>query len=238
MVIVQRDYKQAEAVVVAYEAQDVQLQRLFEEMFGLSNEECEKRGLDIHKLTASSMFGIPTDKVTKAQRAIGKRVRHAVNYSMGPRTLSDQLGVSLAEAKNILSKYLAVNPLIRVWQEDIKRQLKDNGRVLTNLHGRKHKFLDRWGDSLFRSAYSFIPQSTVGDHLNISYVDFYNKYGKDFCLLLQLHDAMYVGCKEDEVEQVSAAMNECMIRPLTSSHGKEFYIDTDCVVSKFWGDME
>jgi DNA polymerase I-like protein with 3'-5' exonuclease and polymerase domains len=97
--------------------------------------------------------------------------------------------------------------------------------------------MERWGDDLFRSAYSYIPQSTVGDLLNTALVRLYNKYGEEATISLQLHDAIYIICKEDEVEDWMEKMRACMMIPLTCN-GEEFKIDVDFAVGKSWGEME
>ena len=103
--------------------------------------------------------------------------------------------------------------------------------------GRKRIFTDRWGDSLFRSAYAFIPQSTVGDLLNESIVKFYNNYGKEYLIAKQLHDAIYVYVKEKDIEDCVAKLRESMIRPIKVNH-EMMTIDVDFKVGPNWKDME
>jgi DNA polymerase-1 len=236
--LVQADYVQAEAVVVAYLSGDQVLMRLFEESYGMSSEEKKAKGYDIHRLTASMMFNVPIEQVTKQMRDIGKRLRHAVSYSAGPNVVAVNIGITEAEAKALLNKYHLTYPMLRLWQKRVTDQLAKD-MTLTNLWGRKHRFFDRWGDSLFRSAYSFIPQSSVGDLLNLAMTDFYNQYccDKDISLYLQLHDAMYVQCPEERVNEVMGKMRKCMAIPVPYEHG-EFLIDIDFKVGKSWGALD
>lgn len=99
-------------------------------------------------------------------------------------------------------------------------------------------FLERWGDQLFRSAYSYIPQSTVGDLLNLALVRLYEKYGEEMNIIIQLHDAIYVEVKESEVQSTVDKMRECMLIPLQSPYGEEYTIDVDFSVGPSWGEME
>ena len=232
--IVQADYSQAEAVIVAYLIGDRRMQTIFEKSYGLPRE--EKKQYDIHKFTASDLFVIPFEEVTKDQRRIGKTLRHATNYSAGPGVLATRLGISLKDAKVLIELYHKKNPLLRLWYQRIQDELRQT-RTLTNLFGRKHKFHGFWGDSLFRSAYSYKPQSTVGDLLNKALVRFYNKYGKDVVILLQLHDAFYTACKEDEVPDVKKAMKECMQIPIPYGD-RQILIDVDFKVGDYWGTLE
>jgi len=235
--ITRGDYKQAEAVVVAYEIRDILLITLFKESFGLSVNECNARNLDVHKLTAATNFNIPITAVLPAQRTIGKTIRHATNYSAGPGVLAAKLDISIQAAKKLLQRFHDTCPQLRLWHGKIRQQLGLN-RVLVNLLGRKHTFLDRWGDNLYRSSYSYIPQSTVGDLLNQSLVRFYNAYGTDIAILLQLHDAIYNMHRVDEAKHVRIAMREKMLYPLTSSYGEEYTIDIDFGIGDSWGELE
>jgi uracil-DNA glycosylase family 4 len=232
--IVQADYSQAEAVVVAYLTGDRILQNLFETSFGKTKE--EKKKYDVHKFTANLMFGIPYDQITDLQRKVGKTLRHATNYSAGPVVLATRLGISVKEARTLIEVYHKKNPLLRIWYQRIQDELR-NTKTLTNLFGRKHRFLSIWGDQLFRSAYSYIPQSTVGDLLNRALVDFYEKYGEEYDLYLQLHDALYVICQEDKVDEVISLLKECMLIKIPYRDGC-IQIDVDFKVSNAWHEED
>jgi uracil-DNA glycosylase family 4 len=255
-VFVQADYKQAEAVVVAYLIGDKKLQNLFKASFGLSDAECKKRNLDVHKITAATMAGfrvdfvqgsdglqvIFSDEVSGEMRRVGKTIRHAKNYSAGPGVLARKLGIHLSKAKELMQTYDAANPELYAWQKSVVKELA-NTRILTNLFNRQHKFLDRWGDDLFRSSYSFIPQSSVGDLLNKALVVLYREYAHEVDIMLQLHDAIYIAVNDNEaaIERGKEILKHCMIdrvQPLDCKNGEgEFYIDIDYKVGKYWGDL-
>lgn len=226
-VILRGDYVQAEAVVVIYLINDQRLK------MAIINHE------DMHILSASLMFGVPYEEVTKDQRTIGKLIRHASNYSAGPAVLAKALRCELAEAKQLLELYHRMCPMLRIWHESIKEELTRNNRTLVNLLGRKHRFLERWGDGLFRSAFSYKPQSTVGDLLNFSLCDFYYKYGSEMDILLQLHDAFYIQVPDNSegVQTGMARMRECMIKPIIINN-EEMVIDVDFAVGPSWGELK
>ena len=234
-VIVRGDYVQAEAVVVAFLSGDHVLMKMFRESFGMPPS-LRKIKHDIHRYTASVMYGIPMDKVTKEQRQIGKILRHACNYAAGPATVAKQLNIDLREAKPLLDLYYSKNHALVAWHKRIQEQLRRD-RTLVTPFGRKRRFLGRWGEELFRQAYNFIPQSTVAELLNRALADFYYCYGDKYNILLQLHDAMYVECPEDEAMEVVRLMRRTMIRPITIGQ-ETFYIDVDFQVGKTWGEME
>jgi DNA polymerase-1 len=235
--ILQADYIQAEAVVVAYLIRDEVLMKMFKDSFGLSREERKEKNYDLHKMTAAQMFGLDINEVTPEQRRKGKTLRHASNYSAGPAVVANQLDCNLTDAKALLQQYHNSCPQLKLWHREIEKELY-RSRTLTNLLGRKHKFTDRWGESLFRSAYSYIPQSTVGDLLNTALVRLYNRYGSELLIGLQLHDAIYTFPKNDEesILQAKEWMEECMLMPLRAQ-GEEFYIDVDFSLGMNWKQM-
>lgn len=234
-IFVEADMKQAEAVIVAHLIGDVRLQHFFKKGFEATPEEAGK--YDIHKMTASLMFGIDYNEVTPEIRRIGKTLRHAVSYGAGPNVVADQLAIELKDAKHLIDLYHKANPLLRVWYQSIQNELKTT-RCLTTPMGRKHRFLEMWGDGLFRSAYSFKPQSTVGDFLNQSMRILYDKYGDEIDIMLQLHDAIYVQCEDNReaVQRTKEMMSECMVRPIKIGF-EEFVIGIDFVTGYHWGDL-
>jgi uracil-DNA glycosylase family 4 len=234
-VFLQADYKQAEAVVVAYLTGDSRLKRMFSASYGKSNAFCKEHHYDVHKHTAAVMFRKEVQSISPEERTIGKTIRHAVSYSAGPAVLSARLDISLKDAKLLLQTYHNANPHLQIWQLRIQEELRQT-RTLTNLLGRRHYFLSRWGDDLFRSAYSFMPQSTVGDLLNSAMVKTYKDYS-EVDIILQLHDAIYCFVPEDDILHYAKILKEAMTIPLQYK-GEEFFIDVDFSVGKSWGEME
>lgn len=135
--------------------------------------------------------------------------------------------------------YHRANPALRIWYGAIQEELKRT-KTLVNLLGRKHRFLDRWGDSLFRSAYSYIPQSTIGDLLNTALRRLYDallKIDWEIIILLQLHDAIYVMVKDEDVHRTVRLMRSCMLYEL-SYLNETFMIDCDFTLKTSWAEGE
>lgn len=233
---VRGDYCQAEAVVVAYIINDQKLISLFKHSFGLRRTDRTALNLDVHKLTGAQMFGISVDQVTDDIRRIGKTLRHATNYSAGPNVVSSRVGCNMQEAKKLLEMFFNMCPQLRLWHNSIQQSLRTS-KILINLFGRKHWFLDRYSDALFRSAYSYNPQSTVGDLLNRALCDHYYQHGEWITLAFQLHDAMYDLVPDNLVPRTIDSMRRNMIRPIFYKD-QEFYIDVDFAVGKSWGELE
>lgn len=234
-VLLEADYVQAEAVVVAYLSLDMALMKMFKESFGMSPSE-RKKDYDVHRYTASIMYEIDIDDVTSEQRSIGKTLRHAGNYAAGPGVVADKLNITMQQAKPLLKKYFDKNPMLVLWHKRIQEELR-RSRTLVNLFGRSHLFLDRWGEALFRRAYSYIPQTSVGDLLNSSLRDFYEKYGDKYKIYLQLHDAIYLRIPKREVDTVIPLLRNRMIKEIPV--GQEIMkIDVDFKMGPNWGEMK
>lgn len=194
MVFVKGDLSQAENRVVAWLARGV-MKRAFE------------RGDDVHVLTATML---------RVDRSIAKVVNHASNYGMGPGQLAALLGSNMADARKYLEQYHVAYPEVHEWHESIRKQLAKN-RTLTTPIGRVRKFLGRWGNELFRAAYSFIPQSVVADVLNLGLLKLWlmlKEHVPSAHPVLQVHDEVVVECFPEDVGTVTRLMHECIEYPL------------------------
>lgn len=127
---------------------------------------------DEHRRAAALIFHTTPDAVTKDQRYLGKRARHAGNYGMRGRKLSEELlkeGYVLTpeECDRFINQVIDQDtPEVRDWQR-ATRQLVLRHRMLANSWGRTWDFTyARLSDDLFREAYAVIPQSEVVDLLN------------------------------------------------------------------------
>ena len=202
-VIVETDMSQAEARIVALLANDKYLLHLF------------ATGVDVHRVTASWFFGVPSEKISPEQRFIGKTGRHAGHYDMGKRRLMEivntdakkyHINVNLSEYKagQILETFHKQSPNIRgVFHEEIQRALQDNQATLVNPYGRRRQFYDRWGRELFKEAYAQLPQSTVPDHLRRAGIRARRRIteaGIDARFVVEAHDALVAIVREGDVD--------------------------------------
>ncbi len=191
------DLEQAENRIVAYIAPEPVMIEAFE------------NGIDIHSRTASLIFNKPIEEVTneigkcpicnnpetcghKGDRFWGKKSNHSFNYGLGPYKFAESIGVSNRIGRQIREAYLSKYPgITRFWQR-IQETLR-RGRILENLYGSKRLFMNRWGQELFREAYSYIPQSTVADIINdrgLIHIYYNQDKYKEVELLNQVHDSI------------------------------------------------
>ena len=219
---VEVDKRQAEWVVVAYLTGDANMLEAIEKGIDVHthtaslmfNVDYDTIGQD-HKLIKNLTDGGTIEsirssilEITKARRdsgkqwprsmslrQCGKKSNHGLNYDEGYNGFAMINEIDQAEAKRIVNMYHTIYPGIRIWYESIKRQLGKD-RILTNCFGRSVRFLGAWGDDLFKSAYSMLPQSTVVDGLNQGMERIYEDEelcgvnGANADILAQVHDSV------------------------------------------------
>ena len=207
------DMSQAEARIVALLANAADLLKLFDS------------GIDVHKTTASWVYGVAYNKITSTQRQVCKHVRHAGNYGQGPRGLVDllavkskqlhvDLNISEYRARQILTIFHRYTPNIQaVFHEEIKKALNTNNRTLINPYGRPRQLLGRWGDELFREAFAQIPQSTVPDHLRMAAMRAKIRM-PEIEYRVESHDAVTWSCKIELFNQAAKILKEEIEKPI------------------------
>jgi DNA polymerase-1 len=203
MCFVKGDLSQAENRVVAWLTDGI-MKKAFQ------------RGDDVHSLAAAMLFGGRMQDYPKGshERNVAKTCVHAANYGSGPGQVAALLHCPQAEARKLLEKYHESFPEVRRWQERIRSSLAKNRTLVTPL-GRKRQFLGRWGDELFRSAYAFIPQSTVADYLNLGLLRLWLKlFPLNAWPVLQVHDEVVVECPVGQEQQVEQIMRDCLEIPI------------------------
>ena len=208
---IQLDLAQAENRTVAYIAGEARLINAFE------------NNMDVHRQTAGLIFGKDTDDVsdesgssligdgTHSERFWGKKANHAINYGLTYKGFALDNEIPEKEAKLIIEAVHYIYPGIRQWQASIRDKLAAD-RILTTPFGRSRKFYEPWGQKLWRSAYSFIPQSVVAYIINrygICFVYYHEKFFKDFELLNQVHDSIVIQYELDR--SVRTLANELLI---------------------------
>ena len=176
---------------------------------------------------------------TMSIRQAGKKANHGLNYGLGYKTFALYNEMEERDAKEIVRRYHEdAYPGIRQWHEKIKRQLAED-KTLTNCFGRKRKFIDAWGMELWLDAYSFIPQSTVVDMVNIGMTNAFDDKSLDFQLLAQVHDSILIQVPPEWEKAAQDCKKIALdyMMPTIQYGAREFQIPTDVKVGYDWSNM-
>lgn len=266
-VLVEVDKRQAEWVVVAYFSNDANMIQAIQQgvdvhsytasrMFDLPIEIViyenkvighETSGENVHKLRMDDevlrKLYTPKWPRTMSLRQCGKKSNHGLNYDEGFMNFAMLNEMEPGEAKKVVAMYHEIYPGIRKSYEVIKRQLQKD-RTLSNCFGRKVRFMGEWGNDLWKSSYSMIPQSTVVDSLNQGMVRIYNDtwitQTLNVDILAQVHDSilmqvpMKVAKDRNKFDSFLHKVYD-YTSPTLSYNGNDFKIATDAKVGMNWG---
>ncbi len=235
-VLLVRDYAQAEVWIVAYLAR-------CQKLIDLLNDP----NRDIHRETAVTIFGKALADITDGERYLAKRTVHSSNYGVGGLNLSQKVNedfettgirINAREGDRLINGYFLTYPEIKAnyWRE-VEGELRYS-RTLNTPFGRKRTFYGRWDDKLLREAYSYPPQSTVGDLGGKAFVNCYNRIelGRPELradLLLNVHDAIIMQAPIEKAEEVSREMEKAMAIDIHVG-GHTIQIPSDCKVGFNW----
>jgi len=163
---------------------------------------------------------------------------HSFNYGLSPQGFAIQYDLELKYAKQCHALYHNAYPGLAIWHQHIITKL-GRDRTLENLFGRKRRFLNRWNEDLFKAAYSYIPQSTVGQLLNYAIVQTYYQqdleefsFLRDWDLLNQVHDSMVFQYPLEQIDNLAKTIKQIQknMDPKLTVNGREFIIKTDCKI--------
>jgi len=200
------DYSQIELRLMAHLSGDPAFIKAFQE------------GGDIHRQTASLIFGVPVEQVTAEMRARAKTINFATIYGQGPFALSRQLGIAQEEARAFIAQYFERFAGVRAFLDLQVKLARDRGYVET-LFGRR-RYITDIRDKNFnirafaeRTAQNTPLQGSAADLIKIAMVNIHRALGAGGLrarLLLQVHDELVVEAPREEVEQVSQLVKHHM----------------------------
>ncbi|MBQ8575426.1 MAG: DNA polymerase I [Clostridia bacterium] len=205
-VLVDADYSQIELRVLAHIAND-------ERMLAAFNE-----GDDIHTITASQVFNMPTQAVTPLMRTRAKAVNFGIVYGIGAFSLAKDIGVTRAEADRYIKGYLHKFSGVDSYMQRVIADAKADGYVST-LFGRRrylpeltasNAMLRNFGE---RVARNMPIQGTAADIIKIAMIKVYERMKKENLkaqLIMQVHDELIVEAPEAEADEVCRIVKEEM----------------------------
>lgn len=209
-ILLAADYSQIELRIIAHLSGDPVMMNAF------------KEGLDIHSDTASRVYGVPIDEVSKEMRRNAKAVNFGIIYGMSAFGLAERLGISRSEASEIIKNYF--KEYIGI-QEYIDKQVafaKQYGYVETMLGRRRYLKDINAGNSVIRNfaernAINAPIQGSSADMIKIAMTNIFkemNEIGLESKMILQVHDELVFDTKLDELNTISQLVTDKMTNAL------------------------
>lgn len=207
-VFLDADYSQIELRVLAHMSGDEKLINAY------------RSAEDIHTMTASQVFHVPVDMVTPEMRRNAKAVNFGIIYGISSFGLSNDLSISVSEAKQYIDSYFHTYPKIKTFLDNLVQSAKDKGYSETIL-GRKRPIpelssknfrLRSFGE---RVAMNAPIQGTAADIMKIAMIRVFNElYSRNLKsrLILQVHDELLIETYKDEVDEVKSILEEAMTK--------------------------
>nr|WP_298994459.1 DNA polymerase I [uncultured Allomuricauda sp.] len=169
-----------------------------------------KNGEDIHASTASRVFNVPIDEVTREQRSNAKTVNFGIIYGVSAFGLSNQTDLSRSEAKELIDTYYKTYPKLRNYMSEQVDFARDNGYVQTVLGRRRYLKDINAGNQVVRgaaerNAVNAPIQGSAADIIKIAMINIHKKLSEGNYktkMLLQVHDELVFDCYKPELEEM------------------------------------
>ncbi len=205
-VLVDADYSQVELRLLAHISGDETMQQAF-----LSGE-------DFHTLTAAKVFHVAPEEVTGQMRSRAKAVNFGIVYGISAFSLAQDIGVTVAEAKEYMERYFDTYRGVKHYMEQVVEKAREQGYVETIMHRRRA--LPELKSSNFnmrsfgeRVALNMPIQGTAADIMKLAMVRVEQRLKREGLaakLIMQVHDELIVECPEAEKETVERLLEEEM----------------------------
>ena len=174
--------------------------------------------MDIHTITASKIFGVPVDSVSKQLRSRAKAVNFGIVYGISEFGLSEQTGINRREAKDFMEQYLEHYSGIKNYMDDIVNEAKSKSYIDTAFRRRRYipelksnnYMVRKFGE---RVAMNTPVQGTAADIMKIAMINVYRKLKEEKMeakIVLQIHDELLIEAPISEKEKVKKILVEQM----------------------------
>lgn len=228
-VLVSIDYSQIELRLMAHLSQEPFLIQAFRE------------GEDIHRATASLVYGVPIEEVTSDQRRVAKTVNFGLLYGMQAYGLSRDTGMSRSDAQAFIDQYWARLPMVRQYLDSTLEFGREHGYVQT-LSGRRRPAPDLLASNpthraaAERMAINMPVQGTAADIMKIAMIAAEAQIRQrrlPACLILQVHDELVLEVSEAAVPETVDVVKSAMERAFTL----DVPLTTEVSVGPNWNQM-
>ena len=197
-VLLAADYSQIELRIIAALSEEDTMIEAF------------KNGEDIHASTASRVFNVPIDEVTREQRGNAKTVNFGIIYGVSAFGLSNQTDLNRTEAKELIETYYKTYPKLRNYMGEQVDFARENGYVQTVLGRRRYLKDINAGNQVVRgaaerNAVNAPIQGSAADIIKIAMINIHKKLVEGNYrtkMLLQVHDELVFDCYKPELEEM------------------------------------
>jgi DNA polymerase I len=230
-VLLSVDYSQIELRIVAHMAEDEAMLAAF------------RAGEDIHTTTASAIYGVPPDQVTKAMRRRAKSINFGLIYGMSVFGLTRYTDLTLAEAETFVKTYFEKFPGIKKYLDGIRKLAAQQGYVETLLGRRRYfpalqsKQNVQIKNREEREAINAPIQGTAADIMKIAMLRIppaLKAAGLKGKMLLQVHDELVLEVPDKELKKTARLVQETM----SNAYPMSIPLSTEARYGKNWGDMK
>ena len=201
-ILVDADYSQIELRLLAHISGDQAMVDAF------------RSGEDFHTVTAAHVFSVPVEEVTPAMRRAAKAVNFGIVYGISPFSLSQDLGVTVAEAKAYMDAYFHRFPGVKAYMDQVVERARADGYVETPMHRRRalpeikssNHNMRAFGE---RVALNMPIQGAAADIIKLAMVRVHRQLKEaalEARLIMQVHDELIVECPEAEADRVKAIL--------------------------------
>ena len=200
------DYSQIELRILAHLSGDEHLKRAFEE------------GHDIHAATASRIFDVMPQMITREMRSQAKVINFGLLYGMGPSRVSRETGLSLAESRKFIEKYFSSFPTVKSWMEEVLEGARETGHVETLLGRRRRIGEVNSSNTRLRAfaenaAINTPVQGSAADVIKKAMIDLEDQLEASPLagrMLLQVHDELVLEVPLEELEETREVVRRAM----------------------------
>ena len=205
-ILLSSDYSQIELRIFAHMAKAKNLIEAF------------KEGKDIHTKTASDIFGVPIEMVTKEMRYQAKAVNFGILYGISSFGLGEDLNIDYGTAKKFIDNYLSSYPEIKLYMDEVIKSAYEKGFVKTIMN-RKRTIEELTSKNFMvkssgeRIALNTPIQGSSADILKKAMVEIYEEFNKRNLkskMLIQVHDELVFNVLENEKEEVEKIVEDIM----------------------------
>ena len=205
-ILIAADYSQVELRLIAHMSQDPEMIKAFNE------------GSDFHAATASRLFNVPVEEVSRTYRSYAKTVNFGIIYGVSAFGLSQQTDLSRKESKEIIDNYYQTFPRLKAYMEELVETARDKGyvetifnrrRILRDIHSRNAVVRQH----AERNAVNAPVQGSAADLIKLAMIEIQKALKTsdlDANMILQVHDELVFDCLASQKEEIKALITSKM----------------------------